>query len=72
MQTDCRKKLLTFGKFIAKLRAATTSIVPAGYEAGYEDETGFRYGANADDGFFLIFDSGEQPRRRRQQRLVIS
>jgi hypothetical protein len=57
MQTNCRKKALTFGKFMAKLRAATASHVPA----GYEDETGFHYGANAGDGLFSIFDSGEQP-----------
>jgi hypothetical protein len=57
MQTNCRKKPLTFGKFIAKLRAATASHVPA----GYEDKTGFHYGANAGDGSFLIYDSGEQP-----------
>jgi hypothetical protein len=57
MKPDCRKKALTLGKFIAKLRAATKSHVPA----GYEDETGFHYGANAGDGSFSIFDSGEQP-----------
>ncbi len=68
MQTNCRKKALKFGEFSAKLRTVVASRVPT----GYEDETGFHYGTNAGDGPFLISDSGEQPRRRVQQRLVIS
>jgi hypothetical protein len=51
MKPDCRKKVLTFGKSIAKLRAATASHVPV----GYEDETGFHYGANTGDGLSLFF-----------------
>jgi len=43
-------------RIIAKLRAAIPSHVPV----GYEDETGFHYGANAGDRFFFIFDSGGQ------------
>ena len=44
-------------RLIAKLCGAIASHVPA----GYEDETGFHYGANVGDWFFLIFDSGVQP-----------
>jgi hypothetical protein len=37
-------------RIIAKLRAAIEARVPV----GYEDETGFHYGADATDGGFLI------------------
>jgi len=68
VKTNCRKKPLKFGKLIAKLRVASASHVPT----GYEDETGFHYGTNAGDGSFSIFDSVEQQRRSGQQRFVIS
>ncbi|MGD0745289.1 MAG: hypothetical protein ABSA45_09055 [Verrucomicrobiota bacterium] len=68
MKPNCRKKVLNFGGFIAKLRAAIAFPVPA----GYEDETGFHYGAQAGDRFILSFDSGKQPRQHEQQRFVIS
>ena len=68
MKPNCRKKVLNFGEFSAKLRTAVASHVPT----GYEDEAGFHYGTNASDGSFSIFDSVEQPRRSGQQRFVIS
>jgi len=57
MKPNYRKKALKFGGFIAKWCGAIASHVPA----GYEDETGFHYGANGGDWFCLIFDSGVQP-----------
>ena len=57
MKANCRKKSLKFGGFIAKLRATTAAHVPV----GYQDETGFHFGVNAGDWFFLVFDSGGKP-----------
>ncbi|MFZ1073020.1 MAG: hypothetical protein WAO21_06235 [Verrucomicrobiia bacterium] len=56
MKTNCRRKSLKFGRFMTKLRATIAAHVPA----GYEDESGFHYVADAGDCFSFDFDSGGQ------------
>ena len=75
--TNWRKKPLSFAGFITAAHAVQTAWHEAGFPVriignlyaaiashvpvGYEDETGFHYGANPREQFLLIFDSGGQP-----------
>jgi len=65
MQTNCRKKCLTFGGFTTAAHAVQTAwhkagipvriakklraVIAAKMPVGYEDRTGFHYGMDAGD-----------------------